>query len=134
MRRDPYEVIGVPRGADDREIKKAFRVLARELHPDVNSHDPEAEEKFKEAAEAYEILSDPDRRATYDRYGFESLESRGFGSTAHGFGSFSDIFDAFFGGDPFGAFGGRSAAGRVQGGDVAVEIEITLDEAAKGTV
>jgi molecular chaperone DnaJ len=134
MRRDPYEVIGVARGADDREIKKAFRVLARELHPDVNRHDPEAEEKFKEAAEAYEILSDPDRRATYDRYGFEGLESRGFTSTAHGFGSFSDIFDAFFGGDPFGAFGGRAAAGRVQGGDVAVEIEITLDEAAKGTV
>ena len=134
MRRDPYDVIGVARGADDREIKKAFRVLARELHPDVNRHDPEAEEKFKEAAEAYEILSDPDRRATYDRYGFEGLESRGFTSTAHGFGSFSDIFDAFFGGDPFGAFGGRAAAGRVQGGDVAVEIEITLEEAAKGTV
>ncbi len=134
MRRDPYDVIGVARGADDREIKKAFRVLARELHPDVNRHDPEAEEKFKEAAEAYEILSDPDRRATYDRYGFEGLESRGFTSTAHGFGSFSDIFDAFFGGDPFGAFGGRAAAGRVQGGDVAVEIEITLEEAAKGAV
>jgi molecular chaperone DnaJ len=134
MRRDPYDVIGVARGADEREIKKAFRVLARELHPDVNSHDPEAEEKFKEAAEAYEVLSDPDRRAIYDRYGFEGLESRGFTSTAHGFGSFSDIFDAFFGGDPFGAFGGRAASGRVQGGDVAVEIEITLEEAAKGTV
>ena len=134
MRRDPYDVIGVARGADDREIKKAFRVLARELHPDVNSHDPEAEEKFKEAAEAYEVLSDPDRRAIYDRYGFEGLESRGFTSASHGFGSFSDIFDAFFGGDPFGAFGGRAAAGRVQGGDVAVEIEITLEEAANGTV
>jgi molecular chaperone DnaJ len=134
MRRDPYEVIGVARGADDREIKKAFRVLARELHPDVNSHDPEAEEKFKEAAEAYEILTDPDRRAIYDRYGFEGLESRGFSSTAQGFGSFSDIFDAFFGGDPFGAFGGRGASGRVQGGDVAVEVEITLAEAASGTV
>jgi molecular chaperone DnaJ len=134
MRRDPYDVIGVARGADEREIKKAFRVLARELHPDVNSHDPEAEEKFKEAAEAYEVLSDPDRRAIYGRYGCEGLESRGFTSTAHGFGSFSDIFDAFFGGDPFGAFGGRAASGRVQGGDVAVEIEITLEEAAKGTV
>jgi molecular chaperone DnaJ len=132
VRRDPYDVIGVARDAEDREIKKAFRRLARELHPDVNRHDPEAEEKFKEAAEAYEILSDPERRATYDRFGFEGLDSRGFASTAHGFGSFSDIFDAFFGGDPFGAFGGRGGAGRVQGGDVAVEVEITLAEAARG--
>jgi molecular chaperone DnaJ len=98
----------------------------------VNTHDPEAEEKFKEAAEAYEILSDAERRATYDRYGFEGLDSRGFASTAHGFGSFADIFDAFFGGDPFGAFGGRGGAGRVQGGDVGVEVEITLEEAARG--
>jgi molecular chaperone DnaJ len=133
MRRDPYEVIGVARGADEREVKRAFRVLARELHPDVNRHDPGAEEKFKEAAEAYEILSDAERRATYDRYGFEGLDSRGFSSATHGFGSFSDIFDAFFGGDPFGAFGGRGAGGRVQGGDVAVEVEITLEQAARGT-
>ncbi len=131
MRRDPYEVLGVARGADDQEIKKTFRRLARELHPDVNRHDPEAEEKFKEAAEAYEILSDGERRATYDRYGFEGLDSRGFASQAHGFGSFADIFDAFFGGDPFGgAFGGGS--GRIQGGDVAVEVELTLAEAAAG--
>jgi molecular chaperone DnaJ len=133
MRRDPYEVIGVSRGAEDREIKRAFRALARELHPDVNRHDPEAEEKFKDAAEAYEILSDPERRAIYDRYGFEGLDSRGFASAAQGFGSFSDIFDAFFGGDPFGAFGGRGAGGRVQGGDVAVDVEITLEQAARGT-
>ena len=132
MRRDPYEVLGVPRDADDTEIKKAFRALARELHPDVNRHDPEAEEKFKEAAEAYEILSDSERRATYDRYGYEGLDSRGYASTAHGFGSFADIFDAFFGGDPFGAFGGRGGGGRVQGGDVAVEVEITLEQAARG--
>ena len=132
MRRDPYEVLGVARDADDGDVKKAFRRLARELHPDVNRHDPEAEEKFKEAAEAYEILSDAERRATYDRYGFEGLDSRGFASAAHGFGSFADIFDAFFGGDPFGAFGGRGAAGRVQGGDVAVEVEISLEQAARG--
>ncbi len=132
MRRDPYEVLGVARDARDAEIKKAFRLLARELHPDVNRHDPEAEEKFKEAAEAYEILSDSERRATYDRYGFEGLDSRGFASAAHGFGSFSDIFDAFFGGDPFGGFGGRGG-GRVQGGDVAVEVEISLADAARGT-
>jgi molecular chaperone DnaJ len=130
--RDPYEVLGVARGAPDAEVKKAFRRLARELHPDVNSHDPEAEEKFKEAAEAYEILSDAERRATYDRYGFEGLDSRGFASATHGFGSFADIFDAFFGGDPLGGFGGRGAAGRVQGGDVGVEVNITLEQAARG--
>ena len=95
----------------------------------MNRHDPEAEEKFKEAAEAYEILSDPERRATYDRYGFEGLDSRGFASQAHGFGSFADIFDAFFGGDPFGGASGAGRA-RVQGGDVAVEVEISLEQAA----
>jgi molecular chaperone DnaJ len=132
MRRDPYQVLGVAREADEQEIKKTFRRLARELHPDVNRHDPEAEEKFKEAAEAYEILSDAERRATYDRYGFEGLDSRGFSSQAHGFGSFADIFDAFFGGDPFGGGFGRGGAGRIQGGDLAVEIEISLAEAAAG--
>ena len=132
MRRDPYEVLGVGRDADDTEIKKKFRRLARELHPDVNRHDPEAEEKFKEAAEAYEILSDDERRATYDRFGFEGLDSRGYASQAHGFGSFADIFDAFFGGDPFGAAFGRGGGGRVQGGDIAVEVEVSLAEAATG--
>jgi molecular chaperone DnaJ len=132
VRRDPYEVLGVPRNADERQIKRAFRSLARELHPDVNRQDPGAEEKFKEAAEAYEILSDAERRATYDRYGFEGLESRGFASAAHGFGSFADIFDAFFGGDPFGGSFGRGS-GRVQGGDVALSVEVSLDEAARGT-
>jgi molecular chaperone DnaJ len=133
VRRDPYEALGVARDAGEAEVKKAFRRLARELHPDVNRHDPEAEEKFKEAAEAYEILSDPERRATYDRYGFEGLDSRGYASAAHGFGSFADIFDAFFGGDPFGAFGGRAATGRVQGGDVGVEVQISLEQAAHGS-
>jgi molecular chaperone DnaJ len=132
VRRDPYEVLGVSRDAGEGDVKKAFRRLARELHPDVNTHDPQAEEKFKEAAEAYEILADGERRATYDRYGFDGLESRGFASAAHGFGSFADIFDAFFGGDPFGAFGGRGGTGRVQGGDVGVEVQITLEQAARG--
>src|ERR671932_411043 len=124
MRRDAYELLGVPRDADERQIKKAFRALARELHPDVNSHDPEAEEKFKEAAEAYEILSDSERRAVYDRFGFEGLDSRGYAPTAHGFGSFADIFDAFFGGDPFPGFwrGGRG----VQGGVGALECDLGL--------
>jgi molecular chaperone DnaJ len=135
--RDPYEVLGVSRGAADGEIKKAFRALARELHPDVNRHDPAAEEKFKEAAEAYEVLSDTERRAIYDRYGFAGLESRGYEPSATAFGSFADIFDAFFGGDPFGgAFGRRGfggGPGPVHGGDVAVEVEVTLEEAARGT-
>jgi molecular chaperone DnaJ len=136
VRRDPYEVLGVARDAGETDVKKAFRRLARELHPDVNTHDPEAEEKFKEAAEAYEVLSDGERRAVYDRFGFEGLDSRGYAPTAHGFGSFADIFDAFFGGDPFstfgrGGFGG--GAGPVHGGDAAVEVEIDLAAAAEGT-
>src|SRR5213076_440300 len=104
---------------------------ARELHPDVNQDDPEAEEKFKELAEAQEILLDAEKRAIYDRYGWEGLDSRGFAPTFQGFGSFADIFDAFFGGgDPFGfGRGGRMA---VQGGDVAVSVEVSLAEAATG--
>jgi molecular chaperone DnaJ len=131
--RDPYEVLGVARDADDTQIKKAFRKLARELHPDVNRHDPDAEEKFKEAAEAYEILSDSERRATYDRYGHDGLRSGGFAPNFEGFGSISDLFDAFFGGG--GAFGGfgASPAGPTQGRDVAVHADITLAEAASGT-
>jgi len=128
MPRDPYEVLGVERGADEQQIKKAFRRLARELHPDVNAHDPDAEEKFKEAAEAYEILSDQERRATYDRYGHEGLRSGGYAPNFDGFGSISDLFDAFFGG---GGGGGRS--GPMAGGDVAVAVEIDLLEAAHGT-
>ncbi|HET8673155.1 MAG TPA: molecular chaperone DnaJ [Thermoleophilaceae bacterium] len=133
MKRDSYEVLGVPRDADEQQIKKAFRKLARELHPDVNSHDPDAEEKFKEAAEAYEILSDSERRAIYDRYGHEGLGARGFESGFSGFGSFADIFDAFFGGgDPFGSAFGGAAGGPVQGGDIAVSVEVSLVEAAHG--
>src|ERR1700741_5100334 len=97
MRRDPYEVLGVDRGADEREVKKAFRKLARELHPDVNAHDPEAEEKFKEAAEAYELLNDAEKRAIYDRYGWEGLDSRGFASNRHRIGSVGDHFPPVFG-------------------------------------
>src|SRR5207247_8221534 len=99
MPRDPYELLGVDRDASVQEIKKAFRQLARELHPDVNAHDPDAEEKFKGAAEAYEILSDAERRATYDRYGHEGLRSGGFAPNFEGFGSIADLFNAFFGGD-----------------------------------
>ena len=125
MKRDVYEVLGVARDADERQIKKAFRAKARELHPDVNRHDPDAEEKFKELAEAHEILSDADRRSVYDRYGHEGLNQRGFESPFQGFGSFSDIFDAFFGGGE-----GSGGGGAAQGGDVAVAVEISLADAA----
>jgi molecular chaperone DnaJ len=127
--RDPYEVLGVPRDAAELDVKKAFRRLARELHPDVNAHDPEAEDKFKEAAEAYEILSDPERRATYDRYGHEGLRSGGYAPNFDGFGSIGDLFNAFFGSNS--SFGGGS--GSALGGDIAVAIEMTLLEASVGT-
>src|SRR5919204_3307659 len=113
--RDYYDVLGVPRDADEATIKKAFRRLARELHPDVNPN-PETEEKFKEAAEAYEVLSDPDRRATYDRFGHEGLRSGGYAPNFDAFGSVADIFEAFFGsGGGFGSpFGGVRSGGAIQ--------------------
>jgi molecular chaperone DnaJ len=128
--RDPYEVLGVGRDASDQQIKKAFRQLARELHPDVNAHDPQAEEKFKEAAEAYEILSDSERRATYDRYGHDGLRSGGYAPNFDGFGSIGDLFEAFFGAGA-NPFGGRAGPGA--GGDVATAIEVDLIQAATGT-
>ncbi len=132
-KRDYYDVLGVSRDAGDGEIKKAFRRLARELHPDVNSHDPAAEEKFKEAAEAYEVLSDSERRATYDRYGHDGLRSGGYSPNFEGFGSVADIFEAFFGSAFGDVFGGGRSGGPIQGGDVSTTIELTLAEAAAGT-
>jgi len=132
VKRDAYEILGVDRDASEREIKKAFRMKARELHPDVNQDDPHAEERFKEIAEAQEVLLDAEKRSVYDRYGWEGLDSRGYAPNFQGFGSFADIFDAFFGGsDPFG-FGGRGGPMAVQGGDVAVEVEVSLFEASIG--
>src|SRR5215208_2042186 len=136
MPRDYYEVLGVGRDAGETEIKKAFRRLARELHPDTNADDPHAEEKFKEAAEAYEVLSDATRRRQYDAYGHEGLRSGGYAPNFEGFGSVSDLFSAFFGSGGFDtAFGtGRGQrAGRMQGADVVVATAIDLAEAAAGT-
>jgi len=132
MPRDYYEVLGVSRSAGDEEIKRAFRQLARTLHPDVNQDDPGAEEKFKELAEAYEVLSDPERRAVYDRYGHDGLRSGGYQPNFSDFGSLSDILGAFFGGgDPFGSvFGARGGPGR--GHDVGVEVTLTLEEVLTG--
>jgi molecular chaperone DnaJ len=128
MPADYYELLGVDRDSSEQEIKKAFRRLARELHPDVNTHDPEAEEKFKQAAEAYEVLSDPMRRQTYDAFGRDGLRSGGWAPRSSGFGSIDDIFQAFFGaGDPFGF--GRGPAG---GGDIGASIEVSLEDVAEG--
>jgi molecular chaperone DnaJ len=134
MKRDYYEVLGLDRGASGAEIKKTFRRLARELHPDVNKHDPRAEEKFKEAAEAYEVLSDPDRRRTYDTFGHEGLRSGGWAPSSGAFGSFEDVLSAFFGrGDPlFSELFGFGAPGPASGGDVAAQVELTLEEVLTG--
>ncbi len=133
-KRDYYQVLGVDRGAGDVEVKKAFRRLARELHPDVNRHDPEAEEKFKEAAEAYEVLSDPDRRGTYDRFGHEGLRSGGWSPQTDGFASFEDVLSAFFGsGDPmFSEMFGFGRSGAASGGDVGARVEVSLEEVLAG--
>ncbi len=129
MARDYYEVLGVGRGASEAEVKKAFRRLARELHPDVNAHDPEAEEKFKQAAEAYEVLSDPARRQAYDAYGHEGLRSGGFAPGGAGFGSIEDIFQAFFGE----GFGFSVRRGPMRGQDLMHVVEISAVEAMLGT-
>jgi molecular chaperone DnaJ len=126
-KRDYYEVLGVPRTADEADVKKAFRRLARELHPDV-SDAPDAEERFKEIVEAYEVLSNSERREVYDRYGHEGLRSGGWAPTFD-FGSISDLFSAFFGDDVFGAGSGRRQA---RGADVVAEVAIELVEAAQG--
>jgi molecular chaperone DnaJ len=131
--RDPYDVLGVSRSADAAEIKKAFRRLARELHPDVNRDDPDAEERFKEAAEAYEILSDDERRRLYDQYGHEGLRSGGQAPNFDGFGSIHDLFDAFFGGGRGGGmFGGGPSTGPVQGDDAALRVRVPLEAAFRG--
>ncbi len=132
MPRDYYEILGVPRDVGETEIKKAFRKLARELHPDVNDHDPEAEEKFKAAAEAYEVLSDAERRQTYDAYGHDGLRSGGFDPRgASSFGSIDDLLQSLFGGG--GAqFGFGGGTGRAPGADVLVATEIDLGEVATG--
>jgi DnaJ-class molecular chaperone len=127
MPRDYYEVLGVGRDADQGEVKGAFRKLARELHPDVNDHDPEAEEKFKEAAEAYEVLSDPERRSAYDTYGHEGLRGNGFAPGA-GFGSIDDIFQAFFSGQ-----GIRFTRGPMRGQDLVHQVEMTAIDAMLGS-
>jgi molecular chaperone DnaJ len=124
--RDYYELLGVERGATEADIKKAFRRLARELHPDV-SDAPDAEERFKEVVEAYEVLSKAETRELYDRYGHAGLRGGGYQPGHFDFGSLSDLFSAFFGDD---MLAGR---GRARGADLSAVVEIDLEEAATGT-
>jgi molecular chaperone DnaJ len=128
--RDYYEVLGVARNASEADIKRAFRALARELHPDVSAA-PDADGRFREVAEAYEVLSDPDRRATYDRFGHAGLRRGGFQPTFTDFGSIADVFAAFFGDDPFGVSATASRQSP-RGGDLQAVVEIDLDEAFTG--
>src|SRR2546428_5424364 len=119
---DYYELLGVPRDAGEQEIKKAFRSLARRLHPDV-SEEPDAEVRFREISEAYEVLANAETRQLYDRYGHAGLRSGGFTPRHFDLGDIGDLFSAFFGDDLFGA-GMRGAGSR--GADVAAELEIEL--------
>src|SRR3982750_4539826 len=121
---DYYELLGVARDASESEIKKAFRALARELHPDV-SDAPDADARFREVVEAYEVLSKSETRELYDRYGHAGLRSGGFQPGHFDFGSLSDLFSAFFGDDLL----GRTS----RGADLAATVEIQLVEAATGT-
>jgi molecular chaperone DnaJ len=126
--RDYYELLGVERGATDAEIKKAFRKLARELHPDVST-EADAPERFKEVAQAYEVLSNAESRKLYDQYGHAGLKRGGFTPTDFDLGNLGDIFSAFFGDDLFARSRG---GGRARGGDVGAAIAIELADAFTG--
>ncbi len=137
QKRDYYEVLGVDKNADDGAIKKAYRVLAKKYHPDMNPGDVEAEKKFKEASEAYAVLSDPDKRRQYDQFGHAAFESGagggGFSGFDFGSGDFGDIFGDIFG-DLFG--GGRArgsrSSGPMKGANIRTQVRITFEEAVFG--
>ncbi len=135
-KRDFYEVLGIEKNASDTEIKKAYRTMAKQYHPDVNSGDKTAESKFKEVNEAYEILSDPQKKARYDQYGHAGVDPNGFGNAGAGFGDFDfggigDIFESFFGGSGFGR-STRSRSGPQKGADLKYSTELSFEEAAFG--
>lgn len=137
-KRDYYEVLGVSKDADEATIKKAYRKLAKKYHPDTNPGDKEAEAKFKEASEAYAVLSDADKRRQYDQFGHAAFENGGGGGAGgFDFGDMGDIFCDIFGGDIFGGmFGGgrsRNSNGPRRGADVRVNVRITFAESVTGT-
>ncbi|CAM3903325.1 molecular chaperone DnaJ [Flavobacterium branchiophilum] len=134
MKKDFYEILGINRNATEAEIKKAYRKKAIEFHPDKNPGDAVAEENFKKAAEAYEILSDPQKKAKYDQYGHQAFENGGGGG---GFGGMNmdDIFSQFgdiFGGGGFGGFGGGGGQRRMKGSNLRIKVKLTLEEIANG--
>jgi len=135
-KRDYYEVLGIQKGADEATIKKAYRTMAKKYHPDMNPGDKEAEAKFKEVNEAYEVLSDPEKKSRYDQFGHAGVDpsaaggAGGFGGGFGGFGDVGDIFESFFGGG-FGSSSARANAPR-QGSDIEIEADITFEEAAFG--
>lgn len=130
---DYYSILGVQREADATEIKKAYRKLAIQYHPDRNPDNPEAEEKFKQLAEAYDVLSDPAKRQVYDQYGVAGLKGRGYDFHAEDiFSSFVDMFGGAFGGGFGDMFGGRTRGGPSRGRDQQIAQTITLEEAATG--
>lgn len=137
-KQDYYATLGVSKDASEQDIKRAYRRLAREHHPDVNQGDPKSEERFKEIGEAYKVLSNPEARAQYDQYGHAAFDGAGGGGFdpfggmggAGGFGGFEDIFDAFFGGG--GGGGGRARQGPLQGADLRVDLTLSFEEAAEG--
>jgi molecular chaperone DnaJ len=139
MKDDFYDILGISKDASAAEIKKAYRKKAIEYHPDKNPGDPKAEEMFKKAAEAYEVLSDPEKKARYDQYGHQAFESGGFGGGGMNmddiFSQFGDIFGSAFGGGGFsGGFGGGFGGGqrRVKGSNLRIRVKLTLEEIANG--
>lgn len=135
-KRDYYEILGVNKDVSEKDLKKAYRRVAMKYHPDRNPDDKEAEDKFKEASEAYEVLSDAEKRSIYDRYGHEGIDQQGgMGGGGQGFGNFSDIFGDVFG-DIFGGGGGRAGGGRrgpARGSDLRYNLELSLEDAVRGT-
>ncbi len=132
-KRDYYEILGVEKDADEKDIKKAYRRVAMKYHPDRNPEDPDADNKFKEASEAYEVLSDSEKRAAYDQFGHAGVEGQmGGGGFSGGSGSFSDIFGDVFG-DIFGGGGGRGRGGAQRGSDLRYTLDISLEDAVRGT-
>jgi len=130
-KRDYYDVLGVPKNASDDDLKKSYRKLAMKLHPDRNPGDKQAEEKFKEAKEAYEMLSDASKREAYDRFGHAGVDANAAGAGGQGFGGFADVFGDIFG-DIFGGARGGQRANVFRGADLRYSMDISLDQAAHG--